>query len=81
LDNFFSDIIQKQLSFLVQHLKVALKPGIVSILRDFHPFPKYWQFKVFFIFGSIFEAAFKVEKMHCGKYWAWVSFQTAILTF
>jgi len=33
---------------LVEHLKVASKAEIVRILRYFQPFPRYWQFFMFF---------------------------------
>jgi len=63
--------------------KSSLKTKISRILRHFRPFTRCWQLFVFFLlFCSIFNAVFKVRKMHSGsKFWAWVSFQTTVLKF
>jgi len=48
---------------------------IFRILRYFQPFSKIEAiFLDFYIFYSIFNAAFEAEKMHSGRtFWAWVS--------
>ena len=70
----FFDITKNQYSFF-KHLKVACKAEILRILLYFQDI--IGSFSCSYIFCSVFNAVFKVEKMHSGsKFCAWVSFHT-----